>query len=113
MKMGNKIQKEYLDKKESLRLDVAATALTLDVITDYSFGKSWGCLDAPGFAPQWKRVMTNLFEPVPVAKQFPWILTVMNSLPLWAIQRIDPDMGLFFKAKFVSFTCSCSAYRDR
>lgn len=87
--------------KRVLRFDVAATALTLDVITDYCFGQSWGCLEDPNFAPEWKQTMTSLFEAVPVSKQFPWILAPMSALPLAVIRMMDPNLAMFFGAKIV------------
>jgi hypothetical protein len=90
-------------KDEPLLAGRAFTALTLDVITDYCFRKNWKCLDDPDFSPHWKNTMTGLFEPVPVTKQFPWIMKVMNSLPRSTVEKMAPDMGLFFGAKDVSF----------
>lgn len=89
--------------KRVLRIDVAATALTLDVITDYCFGQSWRCLEHPEFAPEWKQTMTNLFETVPISKQFPWLLAPISLLPLSIIRMMDPNMAMFFGAKLVGF----------
>jgi cytochrome P450 len=86
-----------------LELGVAFTALTLDVISDYCFGASWGCLDDKEFRPEWKRMMYNLFEPVPVVKQFPVLVQFIDLLPRAALKRIAPDMALFQGAKDVSF----------
>lgn len=46
--------------------------------------------------------MTNLFEPVPVIKQFPWIAQMMAALPMSALKSINPDMAMFQGAKDVS-----------
>jgi hypothetical protein len=70
-------------------------------LTIRSFGQSWRCLSAPDFAPEWKRTMQNLFEPVPVIKQFPWIAQLMSALPKSALAKINPDMAMFQGAKDV------------
>ncbi|KIW19962.1 hypothetical protein PV08_00537 [Exophiala spinifera] len=93
------IEEGYMKRGKILPVGVAFTALTLDVISDYCFGQSWRCLFAEDFAPEWKRVMTNLFEPVPIVKQFPILVQIMDALPLKVIKKLDPDMGLFHGAK--------------
>ena len=45
--------------------------------------------------------MTNIFEPVPVVKQFPWIVNFMNALPKSIVEKMNPDMALFNAAKLV------------
>jgi hypothetical protein len=93
----------FMQRGEVLNIGVAATALTLDVITEYCFSKGWNCLDDPHFSPNWKRAMTGLFEPVPVTKQFPQINQFMAMLPRSLVVKMAPDIGLFFKAKDVSY----------
>ena len=95
------IRAQYLEQRRPLPVGVAFTALTLDVITDYCFGQSWRCLEAHDFAPEWKRTMTNLFEPVPVVKQFPWLLKLINALPPWVVEKMNPDIGVLNGAKAV------------
>ena len=102
--MTDGIEGQYLQTGRILEVGVPFTALSLDVISDYCFGQSWRCLSAPEFAPAWKRTMTNLFEPVPIAKQFPWILQIMKAIPLWALKKMNPDMAMFQSGKHVSRT---------
>ena len=96
------IRSQYAECGRILPIGVAFTALTLDVISDYCFGQSWRCLHAPEFAPEWKRTMTNIFEPVPVVKQFPWLLSFMTALPSSLVEKMNPDMALLNSAKAVS-----------
>ena len=95
------IERESRQKGKVLNIGVAFTALTLDVISDYCFGQSWRCLESTDFAPEWKRTMTNLFEPVPIMRHFPWIMPVMQALPAWVQAKIAPDMVIFQDAKEV------------
>jgi hypothetical protein len=94
----------FMQRGDVLDVGVASTALTLDVITEYCFSRSWNCLDDPEFSPGWKRAMTGLFEPVPITKQFPQINQVMFMLPRSWVVKMAPDIGLFLKAKDVSLT---------
>lgn len=77
----------------------AMTALTLDAISEYCYGDCYDCLRDPAFAPQWKRVMSELFESTNVTKHFIWVLRLMNSLPTWLVTRLNPDMATFIHAK--------------
>ena len=81
-------------KDEVIRLDAAFVALTLDVISGYSFGDSWGCLNDPQQSwIKWYRIMNGVFEAVPVGKHLPWLAILMQNLPMWIIQRMNPDMA--------------------
>jgi cytochrome P450 len=100
--LTNGIEREFRQKGQVLNTGIAFTALTLDVISDYCFGQSWRCLERPDFAPEWKKTMTNLFEPVPVMRNFPWIMGFMQSLPDWVMAKMAPDMVIFAEAKNVS-----------
>lgn len=99
--LTEEIEKQYLGPGKVLPVGAAFTALTLDVISDYCFGQSWRCLTQQDFAPQWRRSMTN-FDLVPVVKQFPWIVPVLEALPRSVLARMSPDFALFLAAKDVS-----------
>ncbi len=100
--MTDGIERQYLGAGKVFNLGVPFTALTLDVISDYCFGQSWRCLSAPDFAPEWRRTMTNMFLPVPVFKQFPWIAQLLGMFPKSLIAKMDPDMAMFLGARDVS-----------
>lgn len=84
---------------EIVDLGAAATAMTLDVITQYSFGKALGCLDEDNFAPRWKRLMSGIFENVPVTKHYPIVMKIMSSLPDSWVKVLNPDMAPMFEAR--------------
>jgi hypothetical protein len=91
----------FMNRQEVLNIGVAFTALTLDVISEYTFGKSWSCLDKEDFAPEWKKALTN-FEPVPVIKQFPFIPKMLLSLPEAVVANMSSGLAIFLEAKKVS-----------
>lgn len=95
------IQERYISSETILPIGTAFTALTLDVITEYCFGKSWNCLDQPDFSQHWKDIMTNLFVPIPLIKQFPWILQTLNLIPSRLTFKLSPDMARMPMAKEV------------
>lgn len=84
---------------EVVNLGAAATAMTLDVITEYSFGKALGCLEEENFAPRWKRLMSDIFESVPVTKHYPIVMRIMSSLPDSWVKVLNSDMAPMFEAR--------------
>lgn len=80
---------------EVVRLDAAFMALTMDVICDYSFRRDRKYLDEPDFKLEWKQTIMEAFEGGALARQFPWIQSVMKSLPLWLVKILVPPLGSF------------------
>lgn len=90
----SKIQ-DYAKQKKILELGIAFTAVTLDVITEYCYGSCLDCIEQPDLAPHWKKLMGDLFAPVPVVKNFPWILKILQSLP----RSWNPDFEPFLECQ--------------
>ncbi|KAK5096990.1 hypothetical protein LTR70_002207 [Exophiala xenobiotica] len=82
----------FQQTKEPVNLRHAFAALTMDVITDYAFAKSYNCLDEPGFAPIWPEAIDSVSEQSHINKQFPWLLPVMRLMPLWLVARLNPHI---------------------
>ena len=92
--MCSKIQ-DYASSNKILNLGTAFTAVTLDVITEYCYDSCLDCVEQPDFAPHWKKLMSDLFAPVPIVKNFPLILRVMQSLP----RSWNPDFEPFLECQ--------------
>ena len=75
-----------------VRMDTAFTALTTDIIAEYSFGHSWKFVDHPDFNPAWKMAMQNAFINLLVFKSFPWYARMVLSLPPSLISKMDPSV---------------------
>jgi hypothetical protein len=82
----------FQQTKEPVNLRHAFAALAMDVVTDYSFAKSYNCLDEPDFAPIWPEAVDSVSEQSHVNKQFPWLLPVMRLTPLWLVERLNPHI---------------------
>ena len=72
-------------------LDVFSS-FTADVISQYSFGKPYGYLDDPDFAPHWHRTMMDVSQNSHVLKQFGWLEPLMRSMPIWLVKIVTPQM---------------------
>ena len=84
--------KDYRKSGEPVNLGLIFSALTTDVITGYSFGKSYECLQAPDFNPQLHEAIHANTKTTVLAKQFNWIIPLSRSLPHWMVQAMDPAM---------------------
>ena len=86
--------REFRDSKEPVDIGNAYAALTMDIITEYSFAKSYGCVDRPDFAPEWPKVITAVSAQGALNKQFPSILKTMRMMPESLVEKLNPEMML-------------------
>ena len=76
-----------------IRLDTAFAALTTDIITEYSFGKSWNNMSYPDFNQEWKNLINKTFVTLLTFKSFPSVARMMDALPDSIIKKLDPTLG--------------------
>ncbi|KAK5126470.1 hypothetical protein LTR85_010706 [Meristemomyces frigidus] len=67
-------------------------ALTTDIISEYSFAKSYGFLDKPGFSPEWTKVMRGAAEASMLFRYVPFLIELMKASPPWLVRLLDPNM---------------------
>lgn len=80
---------------EVVRLDVAFTALTMDIITDFAFGARTRHLDEPDFGLLWKESIVSQSANGVILRQFPWLWPVLLRTPLWMLRALrHPAAGL-------------------
>lgn len=72
---------EYHASQTPVDLQLAYGALTVDVITLYCLGRSYGSLEKPDFDPQLGKGIASGGELRLLLKQFPWIFKVFTLLP--------------------------------
>lgn len=73
-----------------LRLDDAFSALASDVITQYSFGKSWDFLDDANFRRDIRSAITETANMIHINRFFPLFARVLRLVPKSLIVRIQP-----------------------
>lgn len=81
----------FRESKEPVILDHAYSALTTDIITEYSFAKSAGMMLKPDFCPEWVELAINISEFSLLNKQFPFVLPMLMKTPDWLAKKIDPN----------------------
>jgi hypothetical protein len=86
--------REFRDSHEPLNIGAAFAALTLDIITEYCFAKSYGCLDRPDFASEWPKVIDAVSAQSALNKQFPSVLKTFRMMPEALVEKLNPEMML-------------------
>lgn len=87
----------YVNGKEPANLSIAYLSLTIDVISQYAFGKSYGLVDQRRFSPLWFEMVTHIMESHAQARHFPWLEGVVRVLPLRVVDVINHHMGYFLR----------------
>lgn len=81
----------------------AFAAMTTDIICQYCFAAPYGFLDATDFAPEWHKAMMDASEGVHFFKQFPWLESLLRSLPGLAA-KVAPQLASLFSLRKVSMS---------
>lgn len=82
---------------EIIRTDAAYTALTMDLICQYSFAMDDNYLEEDDFKVAWKETLTGAFEGGAMLRQFPWMFPMMNALPETWLATMQPGMKLMLE----------------
>lgn len=75
-----------------LELNVVFMALTMDVITEYCYGKSYNYLLEPDFKREWKETLEKLFEDAAFRRTVPWMTYMMQRIPQSYILKLVPNL---------------------
>ncbi|KAJ5564000.1 benzoate 4-monooxygenase cytochrome P450 [Penicillium frequentans] len=89
-----------------MRLDDAFSALASDVITQYSFGRSWDFLDDADFRRDIRSAITETANVIHINRFFPLFSRTLRMIPKWLVCKIQPGkVGLFaFMKTIYEFT---------
>ncbi|RPB13088.1 cytochrome P450 [Morchella conica CCBAS932] len=80
---------EQADSKVSFHN--AFVALTIDIVTEYAYAKSYNTLLNEGFVSKVSSAFDAQQEAFMVLKSFPIIAKVFQSLPPWLLMKVFPD----------------------
>ncbi|MCJ1359966.1 MAG: hypothetical protein MMC33_009969 [Icmadophila ericetorum] len=83
---------ESRSKSEAVKIIPAYAALTADIITGYCFSKPDGFLTRPNYAQDLVDTFNDLKETTHVNSHFGFVVPLMEKLPPWVVQYINPRM---------------------
>ena len=92
----------YIKSGEPFELQTAYMALTLDVISHYAFGESFGLLEEEGFSPEWKKALLDMIEAGTVNRHFPWLADCLMMLPDSFAVAVSKPLAFFLQVQKVS-----------
>jgi cytochrome P450 len=76
-----------------VNLSDAMSALTLDVISDYSFGESMGALEKDNYGHEFIKLLHESIQMRPVGRQFPTIINTMLDMPVWIAVKLNSQLS--------------------
>ena len=82
---------------KEIELGLAYMSLTLDVISQFAFGKTYGLLNLPGFSQLWKDVVENVMESFALVRNLPWLPELLKKLPMPVTRIIDQGMAFYLQ----------------
>jgi hypothetical protein len=94
-KLVHRIKEEF--KGQVVCVNEAFDALTMDIISFYSFGLSYHSIDYPNLEAPFNAVTEDVARMVHIAGHFPWILTILKALPQSLVASMSPPMKKIFK----------------
>ncbi|KAL2045973.1 hypothetical protein ABVK25_011886 [Lepraria finkii] len=103
-KLSKRIQ-AFVISGEVLDLGVIYTALTMDILTEYTMGKSMGCLDREDLNKHLIYFFIDFGPLFVVGKHFPLLPWLFRKLPSQLIQRLDVKIAAH--KKFTEFCLTC------
>ncbi|RMZ77471.1 hypothetical protein DV738_g4378, partial [Chaetothyriales sp. CBS 135597] len=80
----------FRDAGQPFTADQAYAALTTDVITKYSFGTSYGCIEAPNWNYDWANAVNEGTKSCHLNKQFGFVLPILRATPEFIVKRVSP-----------------------
>lgn len=89
-KFCQKVEK-YQDG-EVLPLNRAWMALTTDIISEYSFARSWDQLDSPNFRDTLHEALVAVYVVGHFALHFPVVFPILDLMPEWLVRKMQPDV---------------------
>ncbi|KAE9963141.1 hypothetical protein BLS_009608 [Venturia inaequalis] len=89
----------FADSGMPVNLSDAFTAVSGDVISSYTFGKSYNLVEQDGFAPEWRKLMLDLSRNTHLMKQFGWAYVVLTSIPQALVAFFHPLSRALFELR--------------
>lgn len=81
----------------------AFSAVTTDVISQYTFGQSQHDVEKDGFAPEWYGSVMIASELSLTLKQFGWLFPLMKNVPEWVVKNINKSVHRLLAVQRVVF----------
>ncbi|KAL3473256.1 cytochrome P450 [Aspergillus californicus] len=95
-KLSTRIDENFHREGKTIEAGVAFGAFTLDTITDYCFDQSFGCLEKPDLAPEWRKTFWDMLESIPLLRNWTFFAEMFFWVPQIVVRYTNPGMEQFF-----------------
>ena len=89
----SKLVLEALDTDRAVDMHHGLRAVSIDVITDYAFGKSYGLLDQPDLGLKFFTLVHKIGPAAWVFRQWPWLKPLAMTVPKPIIKVLSEPIG--------------------
>ena len=101
-KMFSRLEKEYKGNDKVLRIDFMFAAVAADIVTGYSFDRSYNFLDAPEFISPFTSSIESFKKAAKLSVNFPWLPRLLSKLPENWVAAMNPEIIPSFEFRKVS-----------
>jgi cytochrome P450 len=96
-----------------VQLDDAFSAFTTDVITYYSYGKSWNYLEHVNYQREIREAISEMSDTVHINRFFPWLPRLLRRLPKRVTRWMKPGVfGVFERIAIIANQSAISHERN-
>ncbi|KAI1361347.1 cytochrome P450 [Xylaria arbuscula] len=92
-RLCDRLEAEYKTAGRPANLSEGLTALTFDIITYYIFARSFEYIERPNFEAPFTNAAKKLATTLHTMGHFPWLLTILQSLPNSVALAMNPTVG--------------------
>lgn len=78
------------EKDTVIPLFYSYRCMTVDMISEYAFGKQLGLLDREDWGESFYSAWRALWALSGLIRQFPMIMDIFDAMPRWVLQRVNP-----------------------
>ncbi len=93
--------------EQPVTLSLVFSAFTSEIITQYCFGRSPRFLHAPDLNKQFFDMMIGVHEMGAMARQFSWLMPLLDALPQWLTLKLDPGTAKYYEHIEVRIPPAC------
>ena len=101
-RLCKRLEDEYKGQSKVFCFNDAWASLTTDVINYYSFAMSYDFQDYPDFVAPFTKSIKLLAQSLHLVGHFPWVLSILQSLPDSVVGILNPAMVPVFQFQKVS-----------
>lgn len=95
-----------------VRLDIAFIALTTDIITHYSYEKSFNYLDEPDYKMDWKEAVLEASANGAMMRHFPFMLALSKNMPRWLLKKLNSRIAVLLDIQDMVRSLSLESLRN-